>query len=587
MLSALALAFLGITASPTAADSLDLALETAGPGSYLASEVLVVADRPERFDALASDAVAAAGPRVSRSLALAAHTTVGGYGTSAFPSIRGLPAEHVSVEYDGIPLNSVQNGTFDLALLDLLGSSVSMTRGPFAWLGASGASSSALALEAREPTGPEMAVLTGSEGGDLRIGIGDASRSVSLTALGGDGPRDGASLASWSCRARAATGAGELGVTYLDARRGLPGAADAPWSAGVLDDEIALARFRFREVGRTRPTLYATRHEQRYEDAYAAPTHVVSSIGGVVAVDVSREGPVRSLVAAAYDWSVLDSHDPLTTDIGRLTRGSGSVVARATVGQRALRAAAQCGLTHTTDFGAAASGALGVAAVGSGGRAWVSVGTTYRPPTMNELHWPADAWTEGNADLDPERVVTAELGGAVTFGPVTLGATAYRSRAADLIVWTESGGVWRPENVGTAVLEGLEADASVRFGGLGVSYAGDFASACDEDSGLDLPYRPRVQHTLSADAALGRALIEARARRAGDVYVDAANSGTLGGYTVADASVTVGLPVEGVSALVEVLNLFDESYSARRGYELSGRAWRAGLLIATQLQNPW
>ena len=586
MLSALAVAILSAATAQAPADSLDLTLEAVGPGSYLASEVLVVADRPERFDAFAPDAVAAAGPSASRSLALAAHASAGEYGTSAFPSIRGLPAEHVAVEYDGIPLNSVQNGTFDIALLDLLGSGISMTRGPFAWLGASGTSPAAVVLEAREPAGLEMSAFTGSEGGSLHLGMGDARRSMSFTALGGDGPRDGESVAGWSCNARAATAAGELGLTYLDARRGLPGPADAPWWAGVLDDEIALARFRFREVGRTRPTLYATRHEQHYEDAYAAPTHVVSSVGGVLAADVTRDGPVRSLVAAAYDWSVLDSHDPMTTDIGHRTRGSGSVVARATAGQRALRAAAQCGLTHTTDFGAAASGALGLAAVGPRGRAWASVGTTYRAPTMNELHWPADAWTEGNADLEPERVVTAELGGAVVLGPVTLGATAYRSRAVDLIVWMDSGGVWRPENVGTAVLEGIEADVSARFGGLGISYAGDFASAWDEESGLDLPYRPRLQHTLSADATVGRTRVEARARRAGEMYVDAANSEALDGYTVADASVTLGLPVEGVSAVVEVSNLFDESYATRKGYELSGRAWRAALLITTQLQNP-
>jgi hypothetical protein len=585
LLSALAAAILSVAAAQTPADSLDVALEASGPGTYLASEVLVVADRPERFDAFAPDAVAAAGPRVGRSLALAPHASAGDYGTSAFPSIRGLPAEHVSVEYDGIPLNSVQNGTFDLALLDLLGSGVSVTRGPFAWLGASGTSPAAVVLEAREPVGPEMTVLTGSEGGALRVGLGDAGRSLSFTALGDDGPRDGESLAGWSCSARAATGPGDLGVAYLDARRGLPGASDAPWSAGVLDDEIALARFRFPEMGRARPTLYATRHDQRYEDAYAAPTHVVSSVGGVLAADVTRDGPVRSLVAAAYDWSVLDSHDPMTTDIGHRTRGSGSVVARAAAGQRVLRAAAQCGITHTTDFGAAASGALGLAVVGSRGRAWVSAGTTYRAPTMNELHWPADAWTEGNEDLGPERVVTVELGGAAVLGPVTLGATAYRSRAADLIVWMDSGGVWRPENVGTAVLEGIEADASVRLACVGLSYAGDFASALDDDSGLDLPYRPRVQHTLSADAVFGRARIEARARRAGDVYADAANSETLDGYTVADASVTLGLPIEGVSAVVEVTNLFDESYATRKGYELSGRAWQVGLLL-TQLQNP-
>lgn len=584
--AAVALGVAPVAAGDVPVDTLEPEAAAPGPAEYLMSEVLVVADRPERFDAFGPGAVVAEGARVSRSLALAEHAAVGDYGTSAFPSFRGLPAEHVAIEYDGVPLNSVQNGTFDLALLDLLGGEATVARGPFAWLGASGASQAAIAVAPSAPSGVSLAASAGGNGGAVAMGVGGAGWSASLSALGEDLPRDGASLTGWSCRATAATVAGELGVTYLDARRGLPGAADAPWSAGVLDDEIVLARFRLREIGRARPTVYATRHEQRYEDSFSSPTHVVSSAGAVLAADITPEGPVRSLVAASYDVSRLDSHDPWNADIGRRSRGSGSVVARAAAGRSVLRCAAQCGLAHTTDFGAAGSGALGIAAVGRQARAWASVGTAYRPPTMNELHWPADPWTEGNPDLSPERVVTVEAGGRATAGPVGVGITAYRSSASDLIVWSESGGVWRPENVGEAALSGVEFDASARLGPLTLSYAADLASARDEGSGLDLPYRPRAQHTLAAEAGVGRARLEARLRRSGEVFTDAANTQTLAGHTVVDAAVELALPIEGLSMSVEGWNLFDERYETRRGYELSGRVLRAALLI-TQSQKPW
>jgi outer membrane cobalamin receptor len=591
LLSSVAAVIAGIAASVVPAgappaDSLSTVLEPTGPATYFASEVLVVADRPPRFAAVSAAAVEAAGTSVSRALGFAGHASSSDYGTSAFASVRGLPAEHVAVEYDGIPLNSMQNGTFDLALLDLLGTTAAVTRGPFAWLGASGASQGAVALAAREPDGVGFSALVGSGGGGLRTGVGDGRGGVSLSVLGQDWERDGASMAGWSCRARALTAAGEAAVTYLDATRGLPGAVDAPWSAGVLDDEIALARFRFRELGRTRATVYATRHEQHYEDSLSSPTHVVSSLGGVLAADVTRDGPVRSLVAASYDWSVLDSHDPMTADIGRRTRGSGSLVARASSGRSAVKAVAQCGLEHTTDFGTAVSGALGGSVSGGRGRAWASVGTAYRAPTINELHWPADAWTEGNPDLSPERLVTAEVGASVVAGPVTLGAVAYRTDASDLIVWAESDGVWRPENVGAALLEGIEADAAARLGPVSLSYAGDFATAEDDGTGLDLPYRPRAVHTVTAAAGAGGFRVEARARRAGEAYTDAANEQTLEAYTVADASVSFGLPMEGMSAVLEVTNLFDERYETRRGYEASGRRLLAALLI-TQSQKPW
>jgi vitamin B12 transporter len=276
----------------------------------------------------------------------------------------------------------------------------------------------------------------------------------------------------------------------------------------------------------------------------------------------------------------------MTTDIGRRARGSGSLVARASSGREAFKAAAQCGIEHTTDFGAAVSGALGGSVSGGRGRAWASVGTAYRAPTINELHWPADAWTEGNPDLSPERLVTAEVGASVVAGPVTLGAVAYRTDASDLIVWAESDGVWRPENVGAALLEGIEADVSARLGPVTLSYAGDFAAARDDASGLDLPYRPRAIHTLSAAAGTRVLRAEVRARRTGEAYTDAANTETLGPCTVADAAVTFDLPLDGVSAALEVTNLFDERYETRRGYEASGRRLQATLAI-TQPQKPW
>jgi len=575
-------------ASPTSgapADSLDVTLEDAGPQTYFASEVLVVADRPDRLDAFAAEAVSTvdASPRAALT---APHASGGDYGTSAFPSIRGLPAEHVAVELDGVPLNSMQNGTFDLALLDLLGGAAAITRGPFAWLGATGASQAAVAVESPAVVGVSMAAAAGSTAGDLRIGVGGRGGSAALAVVGKDGPRENESLAGWSCRADASAGPLEIGASFLSAQRGLPGAADAPWSAGTLEDELVVARVRFQEVGRARPTLYATRHEQHYEDAISSPTHVVSSLGAVVAYDADREGAFRSLAAASGDLSVLDSWDPLNPDVGRHTRGSGSVVARATVGRGVLRSAAQCVLVATTDFGAAASGAVGFAAVGPGGRAWVSAGTTYRAPTMNELYWPADAWSEGNEDLEPERVLTGEGGVSLPLGRLTLGAAAYRSRASDLVLWTESNGIWSPRNVGTADLQGVELDAELRVAGLTLSYAGDFASAVDGTSALKLPYRPEVQHSFALSAVLGAAGLKLAVRSAGESYVDSANTETLPGYTVADASLALALPLEGMSLVLEGTNLTDESYATRKGYELEGRAWLAGLRI-TQLQNPW
>jgi outer membrane cobalamin receptor len=46
---------------------------------------------------------------------------VGDYGTSAYAAVRGLSSEHVGLEYDGVPLNSLQSGLADICTRDHLG----------------------------------------------------------------------------------------------------------------------------------------------------------------------------------------------------------------------------------------------------------------------------------------------------------------------------------------------------------------------------------------------------------------------------------------------------------------------------------
>jgi outer membrane cobalamin receptor len=203
---------------------------------------------------------------------------------------------------------------------------------------------------------------------------------------------------------------------------------------------------------------------------------------------------------------------------------------------------------------------------------------------MNELYWPANSWSAGNEDLEPERLTTAEAGAEAGDDRRSAGVTAYWTEARELIVWTESAHVWRPENVGSASLRGIELDAEARLGALEIAYAADFGRATDSGSELELPYRPRVVQTLSAGALFGRLSGELRARTSDAFFVDEANTGRLDGYTVLDGAASWRLPLPDTELTLEVWNVLDEEYALRNGYAMPGRQWRAGIVLGAGAQ---
>lgn len=86
-----------------------------------------------------------------------------------------------------------------------------------------------------------------------------------------------------------------------------------------------------------------------------------------------------------------------------------------------------------------------------------TIGNKYRTPTFNDLYWLA--W--GNPDLKPEHGFSAETG--CTYKLISTDTTncsvdftVFHSTINDMIMWTQQGAVWHPNNTAQVVLQGLE-----------------------------------------------------------------------------------------------------------------------------------
>lgn len=91
-------------------------------------------------------------------------------------------------------------------------------------------------------------------------------------------------------------------------------------------------------------------------------------------------------------------------------------------------------------------------------------GKHFRAPTPNDLFWPADPFSQGNPDLEPETGWHTDASIEQSFfdDRFFIGATYFHWDIDDKIQWgPDSNGVWTPENLRTYEADGLEASTKI------------------------------------------------------------------------------------------------------------------------------
>lgn len=210
-----------------------------------------------------------------------------------------------------------------------------------------------------------------------------------------------------------------------------------------------------------------------------------------------------------------------------------------------------------------------------------NIGTGYKVPTMNDLYWPADAWSSGNPTLSPETSQSFDLGVEQTMfdGKLISDATFFKSNIKNMIVWAEtSPWFWQPSNVNEADIQGLELSLTAKpTDQLSTTAWYTYTDAVDANTGKELARRAKHTAGLSADWKYSkRGSIYAGYTYTGNRYDDGANTRPLGGFVTVNIGTRYQL-TDIFSVFANVENLFDKQYETAAGYGTVGRLTSIGV----------
>ncbi len=203
----------------------------------------------------------------------------------------------------------------------------------------------------------------------------------------------------------------------------------------------------------------------------------------------------------------------------------------------------------------------------------VSVSSSFRRPTFNELYWPRDPFAEGNPDLVPETSTELDMTARYSSGGTEASVSVFSASCGDLIVWTPSAdGLWRPGNVSRALRRGIELSGLGSYGMLSLRGSITLQEVKDvtggsTSEGMLLPYRPSMTAGCLIGADLGHATAGVSASYTGRRYINAANTIALPAYALFGASMEMPVRwIEGLSLELSGVNLLDLEYEETNGY---------------------
>ena len=211
------------------------------------------------------------------------------------------------------------------------------------------------------------------------------------------------------------------------------------------------------------------------------------------------------------------------------------------------------------------------------------VSELYQEPSFNDLYWPADAFSEGNPNLKPEDGVRTRAGILCLFPPLTITLSGQWNEIAEMILWSNNGGKWRPDNTGRQRSYGVSLIA--RYDNIigrrrlkaraSFSYQHRFNNNPDSRYYLkDSLYAPRLKAAGRLNLSHGKNIsFTANLRYVSPRFVTEANSISLPPYFLADFSIRF------YYFTFTLNNLFDEHIEEVQGYPAPGRNWKAGLIF--------
>jgi len=221
-----------------------------------------------------------------------------------------------------------------------------------------------------------------------------------------------------------------------------------------------------------------------------------------------------------------------------------------------------------------------------------SIGRGFRAPSLYELYGSTfrGRWRyDGNPDLDPETILSYEIGVDQWFTDSLLGRlTLYRAEAKDYIdsITTDPvGRVKKKMNIGQVLMEGIEAELRYEFSTAWSFFANHTVSRSKIEKfkadpslkGNQIQYIPEHKSAFGVTYENPKiARVDLIGRYTGKRYADDENTEPMGEYVTFDLKVSRELG-ENATVSLGLENLLDREYSEYEGYLGPGRAVTVGL----------
>lgn len=538
-------------------------------------------------------------------------------------SIRGSGPEHVVVLLDGRRLNHAQGGGPDLATISLESiESVEVLRGGASALFGPDALGGAIHLHSRSSRDLRtlFRAATGTAGlrdvsarGTFPFGNSGVVEvgGRSLDTAGSPAVPEGAEIESLEnsdlehrsldarLEGRVSGWKACFGAGTLVADRGVPGSEEFPTPHARLADRRNSQSFRLELPGESHSpgSLDVSRaFSRRHYTDQGAPLGAIDETHENERREVIGESSwIRPSASARFAVGISQDHLESTTD-GEHSRNAGFVrsnlVQDFDLAGHSLRALLLARLDTIETFRPRVSPRAGfhfdLAPSTLLFRA--SYGQAFRPPSFDDLFWPARASAAGNPDLREEVATDGDIGFTWTpdFSRGRLEVTGFHRKIRDLIQWIPgAGGIWRPHNVQKAMIRGIEALATAELlpmksaGPLTLTLSATHLHTRDESGepnidGNRLVYRPPWAGAATLRLGRTRTLeTEMETRFVGAVATTRANTVDLPGYAMTD--VTFRRRIHTLIFEGRIVNCFDRASRDFADFPLPGRGFQFGV----------
>jgi outer membrane cobalamin receptor len=225
-------------------------------------------------------------------------------------------------------------------------------------------------------------------------------------------------------------------------------------------------------------------------------------------------------------------------------------------------------------------------------------GPAYRLPTFNELFWIQDVFAEGNPESEPDgaEAINASITVSETAErEIRCRLSAHSTKYKNLIYWmpTPPAGRWKPHNLASAAIDGIEfrasVDPSVGLGGelsFLIQRTRDLeGSAWEEPNtyGRELIYRPNFSGSGGLEwngdiSEQGLLSVRLNGRYTGTRYATRANTVSLPGYFLMDCSISYGFTLKNGALSAEtglsISNLANRRFEIYQDTTGPGRKWK-------------